>query len=64
MRSKKTPVIEVIGISKQYPGVHALQNVTWEVQLGEVHGLAGKNGAGKSTLIKILNGICMLQVVM
>jgi ABC-type sugar transport system ATPase subunit len=56
MKNDKVPAIEVIGISKQYPGVRALQNITWEVQSGEVHGLAGKNGAGKSTLIKILGG--------
>jgi ribose transport system ATP-binding protein len=56
MSGEKTPIIEVIGISKQYPGVRALQNITWQVQPGEVHALAGKNGAGKSTLIKILGG--------
>ena len=43
-------------ISKSFPGVKALQNVSFSVQGGSVHGLLGENGAGKSTLIKILGG--------
>jgi ribose transport system ATP-binding protein len=43
-------------ISKSYPGVKALDNVTLELYPGEVHCLVGENGAGKSTLIKILSG--------
>ena len=44
------------GITKQYPGVLALDHVDLDIVEGEVHALAGKNGAGKSTLIKILGG--------
>lgn len=43
-------------ISKTFPGVNALQDVTWKLDAGKVHGLMGENGAGKSTLLKILSG--------
>ena len=44
------------GISKSYPGVQALSEVSFSVRKGAVHGLMGENGAGKSTLIRILSG--------
>lgn len=50
-------LLEMNGISKSFPGVKALDNVTLKVRPGTVHALCGENGAGKSTLMKVLFGI-------
>ena len=49
--------LEVRGVEKHFPGVHALQGIDFTLRPGEVHGLVGENGAGKSTLIKVMTGV-------
>lgn len=51
------PLLEMTNISKVFPGVRALNQVSIQVRAGEVRALVGENGAGKSTLIKILSGV-------
>ncbi|PRR77387.1 Ribose import ATP-binding protein RbsA [Clostridium liquoris] len=53
----KKPLLEMINISKSFPGVKALQNVNLKAYGGEALALVGENGAGKSTLMKILSGV-------
>lgn len=50
-------LLDVIGVSKSFPGVKALSNVNLQLGRGEIHGLMGENGAGKSTLIKAITGV-------
>src|SRR5918995_3000652 len=53
----REPVVRLRGISKEFPGVKAVDGVNLEILPGEVHALAGENGAGKSTLMKILSQV-------
>ncbi len=50
-------VIEMIGITKEFPGIIANDNITLQVEKGEIHALLGENGAGKSTLMSVLFGM-------
>lgn len=52
-----TPILEMRNITKEFPGVKALDEVSFRVQEGEIHCLVGENGAGKSTLMKVLSGV-------
>jgi putative multiple sugar transport system ATP-binding protein len=50
-------ILEMRNITKTFPGVKALDNVTFSVKQGEIHALVGENGAGKSTLMNVLSGV-------
>ena len=59
MSGMAEPFLELVNITKTYPGVTALNDVSLSVAKGEVVGLIGENGAGKSTLMKILGGVAV-----
>ncbi len=50
-------ILQMQGITKVFPGVRALDDVTLEVHQGDIHAICGENGAGKSTLMKVLSGV-------
>ena len=50
-------ILKVENVTKKFSGVVALNNVSFEVKAGEIHGIVGENGAGKSTMIKAIMGV-------
>ena len=50
-------ILRIEGVTKEFPGVRALDNVSLDVRQGEIHAFMGENGAGKTTFMNILGGV-------
>ena len=57
MKKNEEFVIEMLNITKEFPGIKANENITLQLKKGEIHALLGENGAGKSTLMSVLFGL-------
>ena len=55
--NQKSTIMRISDLTKIYPGIIAVNSISMDIKLGEVHGIIGKNGAGKTTLVSILSGV-------